>query len=177
MDTSNIPYIDDESSDSRNNSARNSRCIEIDTRTQIIPNYVVEKHVIYNQKQIEENENLNIRGQITGLMGVKEFIQGFGRTINIENLNTKPFEAKKEIQLSIQREEESDYETEDPSIRIKRPELEINSPDIKGGVTGFFDNKENSKSKKIKTQKLNSKESKNESEKKDKTKDKEGIVC
>ncbi len=131
VDTSNIPYIDEDSSDSRNNSVRNSRCIEVDTKTQIMPNYVVEKHVIYNQSD-ENYERHNIRGQITGIKGVKEFIQGFGRAINIDELNTKYFN-NKDININVE-QSDSEYEDQSNDIKIKGPEVKIKAPKIKGEI-------------------------------------------
>ena len=140
MDTSNIPYIDEESSDSRNNSVRNSRCIEIDTKTLIVPNYIVEKHVIYNQNTIEEDDRKQIRGEITGIKGVKEFIQGFGGSINIEDLNTNSIgQRHDDVQLNIEidpRMPERDFEG--THIDFKNQEIDLNAPDIKGGIKGFF---------------------------------------
>ncbi len=52
VDTSNIPYIDEES-DSRNNSVRNSRVIDYDARGK--PSYVIEKHIIYKDPILETN--------------------------------------------------------------------------------------------------------------------------
>lgn len=47
VDTSNIPYIDEES-DSKNNSTRNSK-IEDENKNLTSPNYYIEKHVIYDK--------------------------------------------------------------------------------------------------------------------------------
>ena len=61
VDTSNIPYIDDEN-DSRNNSVRNSRIIDYDPRTHK-PNYIIEKHVIYKDPTMDDGLDKRAKGK------------------------------------------------------------------------------------------------------------------
>lgn len=58
VDQSNIPFIDDElSAESRNNSTRSTKTNEIRQTINIQPNYIIEKHEIYNENEKEEKEN------------------------------------------------------------------------------------------------------------------------
>ena len=72
VDTANIPYIDDsDHADSRNNSVRNSR-IDIDTKHIYMPNYTIEKHIIYSEGELDgkrkkdklQKSNLKVHGNI-----------------------------------------------------------------------------------------------------------------
>lgn len=65
VDTSNIPYIDDEL-DSRNNSVRNSRVIDYELRGHK-PNYIIEKHIIYKD-QDNETAGSKKKGKNRGIL-------------------------------------------------------------------------------------------------------------
>ena len=51
VDTTNIPYIDDEA-----DSKRNSRAYDYENRGPTPPNYIIEKHIIYSDCENEQNE-------------------------------------------------------------------------------------------------------------------------